>query len=110
MVSSWWEVSSRWDRTMTLVKSLLPYGPISPLRKGPCPAPHCGDERDTVHAFGEWKGWVGELRTVGWRENTVGSGRKRGSLVESKAGAVPSAPLSCMGNTSTNSFLNTDSR
>lgn len=32
------------------------------------------------------------------------------SLVESKAGAVPSAPLSCMGNTSTNSFLKTDSR
>lgn len=49
------------------------------------------------------KGWVGELQTGG-------GGRKQGSLVESKAGAVPSAPLSCMGNTSTNSFLKTDSR
>lgn len=45
-----------------------------------------------------------------WRQEAAGGGRKLGSLVESKAGAVPSAPLSCMGNTSTNSFLKTDSR
>lgn len=43
-------------------------------------------------------------------EGRGGEGRSEGSLVESKAGAVPSAPLSCMGNTSTNSFLKTDSR
>lgn len=41
---------------------------------------------------------------------TAGGGRTQSSLVESKAGAVPSALLSCMGKTSTNSFLKTDSR
>lgn len=41
---------------------------------------------------------------------TVVDAREKDSLEESKAGAVPSAPLSCMGKTSTNSFLKTDSR
>lgn len=56
------------------------------------------------------------VERMGWELQTAvvagdrGGGRKQGSLVESKAGAVPSAPLSCMGNTSTNSFLKTDSR
>lgn len=48
--------------------------------------------------------WASQL------EPEVGRRQGWGSLVESKAGAVPSAPLSCMGNTSTNSFLKTDSR
>lgn len=49
---------------------------------------------------------------MGWDSGVMpgDGGRDESSLVESKAGAVPSAPLSCMGNTSTNSFLKTDSR
>lgn len=76
-------------------------GPLQPGKRGqgrgagqrwPQTATPCGASSHTASA-GSW-----------------GEGRGRGSLVESKAGAVPSAPLSCMGNTSTNSFLKTDSR